>query len=322
MDAPWSMVALLAAAVALLCALAGSIRVGSADINDKIFLQVLLKLCTAGNFSRMGKLCLAAGPLIPCALGVRRLCQHCTEQAPRSSQGDYRDASGDPIEPVRSELRALYEESTTEPLQRLTWAPILWAAAAVAVLGASVLQSPLAPHPQVSWWYTIVLAAALLISLWGVKTLQHVHGGTTRVLNGVLEPLARAWHAGKFQEPEPPAPPIAPVPTGPSGPSLEGHLRFEVHEPGSSTRTVELPRTPILKIGRHDRSHLRLNHPSVARMHAVLEDLGDHWMVIDLGAREGTVLNGSQVNKAEFHPGDTLLLGEVVVRLLGGQTAE
>jgi hypothetical protein len=310
-----SLLSLGVAALALVFAIVGAQRVLAASINADAFLAVLLKLCDATNFDRMRKLCVAAGPAVPGAVGARAMVDFCQKNPPQA-RASYRDESIDPTAPIRKELTETYEGATAPVLQRLSWAVVLWAASGVLVLGASLLHDPRQPHPQVEWWFQILLMVSLTISAWGGWTLHQLHEATARVLAGLLPPMARAWLDGRFQEipPVDPRPPV--MTTAPTAPGAPGSLRFEIHEPGSETRTAEIPRTPVLKIGRHNGSHIQLTHPSTARLHAVLEEQKDHWVIIDLGAPAGTVLNGEPVTKAEVRPGDTLLLGEVVVRLL------
>ena len=92
-------------------------------------------------------------------------------------------------------------------------------------------------------------------------------------------------------------------------------LRFEIVEGGEVVDTRELDRD-VVKIGKLASSHLRLDYPSVSRIHAVIERSGDGgYSVIDLGSAEGTYVNGEQVTKSEVGSGDELRFGDAVVRL-------
>lgn len=314
-SSPQAILAIFAAVVSLVCAVWGAVRVGEAALNDRMFLQVLLKLCNAGNLPRMLKLCQAAGRTVPCAVGVLAVCMRCQQDPPMVEAEAYRGAVEEPGGPARDELRRIYREETAPMLGTLSLTGILWGLASLGVLVAAFLHPPAQPHPGIGWWYAILLAASLLVSLWGIHTFRGVHAGTARLIDGLVGPLVEAWMSGKFRE----DPGQDPAFSGPEGkPAAAGELLFEVHEPGQPARRVAVPRAAVIKIGRLDRSHLRLSHESVARLHAVLEEQGDHWRVIDLGAKVGTVLNGEPVVKAAVREGDTLLLGEVVVRLLPG----
>jgi hypothetical protein len=67
---------------------------------------------------------------------------------------------------------------------------------------------------------------------------------------------------------------------------------------------------PIVKIGRQERSHLRIDDPHVSRMHAVLEVVDDGEVtLIDLGSDEGTFVNDTRINKCTIRPGDRVRMG-------------
>lgn len=66
---------------------------------------------------------------------------------------------------------------------------------------------------------------------------------------------------------------------------------------------------PVIKIGRLTSSHLRLDDPSVSRMHAVVELSEDGVFIIDLGSADGTYVNFNKVNKARLEHGDMIQIG-------------
>jgi hypothetical protein len=72
----------------------------------------------------------------------------------------------------------------------------------------------------------------------------------------------------------------------------------------------------VVKIGRLESSHLRLDDASVARMHAVIEIAGSDVRVIDLGSATGTLLNGRRVHRnAVLKHGDALAFGPYRVEI-------
>jgi hypothetical protein len=85
------------------------------------------------------------------------------------------------------------------------------------------------------------------------------------------------------------------------------------------------PRLPVLAlptdsatIGRSTECDCMVSHPSVSRRHAELRHAGEHWLLRDLGSRNGTRLNGARVTEeVEARPGDQLSLGGVRYRLGG-----
>jgi Mg-chelatase subunit ChlD len=88
-----------------------------------------------------------------------------------------------------------------------------------------------------------------------------------------------------------------------------GHLVFEG---GSrSGQSVELRGTRI-RIGALEENDVVLNFSTVSRYHAQLHMSGGEVEVEDMGSRNGTWLNGTQVrSRAGIHPGDRLRFGEV-----------
>jgi pSer/pThr/pTyr-binding forkhead associated (FHA) protein len=71
-------------------------------------------------------------------------------------------------------------------------------------------------------------------------------------------------------------------------------------------------------IGRASVSDLRLQHPSVSRRHAQVRRQGEQFFVRDLGSQNGTFVNKQRLaTEVEVKPGDTLAVGNAVIRLRG-----
>ena len=76
-----------------------------------------------------------------------------------------------------------------------------------------------------------------------------------------------------------------------------------------------LPETGELSLGRGQGATIRVDHPSVSRMHAALE-LGPVLRIRDLGSGNGTSLRGARIPAArsiEIGANETVLLGDVAV---------
>ena len=59
-----------------------------------------------------------------------------------------------------------------------------------------------------------------------------------------------------------------------------------------------------------------LGEPSVSRRHAELRRDGARWLLIDLGSRNGTRVNGARLlGEADVGPGDRVSFGDVRFRL-------
>lgn len=71
----------------------------------------------------------------------------------------------------------------------------------------------------------------------------------------------------------------------------------------------------VIKVGRDQKSHLRIEDEGVARMHAVIEAKPDDVQIIDLGS--GTKINGQVVAKAALRTGDVIQIGatEIAVEI-------
>ena len=200
--------------LAVAVAIAAAIRAASGDLNAGIFLQVLRKLVAASNLERLIKLCTAASPHIPCAVGVKRMALRCLEPPPQPDGGgsDYRQGAADPAPLASALLRAAYREATAPLLRRLRVAAPLALAAFSLATAAAALASPLLPHPRVSWWYTVLLSVAALASVWTLHVLRRIHTSTGEVLEGIEGELARGWATGYFlEEKEEPTPSLVPT---------------------------------------------------------------------------------------------------------------
>jgi pSer/pThr/pTyr-binding forkhead associated (FHA) protein len=67
----------------------------------------------------------------------------------------------------------------------------------------------------------------------------------------------------------------------------------------------------LITIGRHEDSMIPLPSPSVSSHHATLRVQGNHFYVQDLGSRNGTRVNGAEVEEAVLNDGDRITFGDV-----------
>ena len=82
--------------------------------------------------------------------------------------------------------------------------------------------------------------------------------------------------------------------------------------------TVNVP--GVIKIGKLESSHLRIDDVDVSKMHALIEISSPQEIhVLDLGSAKGTILNGESVKKAQLRDGAELLLGDTRVGVSIGQ---
>jgi len=102
-----------------------------------------------------------------------------------------------------------------------------------------------------------------------------------------------------------------------SRPSEPRALIFRVSRDGKEIESRPFCQDTI-KIGRITSSHLILDHSSVSRLHARVENTGDSIEIIDLGSSSGTFVNGQRVNKTKLSDGDTIEIGTFQLKLAIG----
>src|SRR5687767_172460 len=76
----------------------------------------------------------------------------------------------------------------------------------------------------------------------------------------------------------------------------------------AGNRQLMLGREPI-SIGRHAENKLVLNDTMASRFHCVIEKAPDGYLLRDLGASNGTYVNGRKVKSALLQPGDVVRVG-------------
>jgi pSer/pThr/pTyr-binding forkhead associated (FHA) protein len=90
---------------------------------------------------------------------------------------------------------------------------------------------------------------------------------------------------------------------------MEAELTI-VHNGNSETRLVSrLPAT----LGRGQEADLRLEDPWVSRLHCILNEIDGTLVVRDLGAKNGTFVNGLRVSDSLLLPGGRLTLGRTSI---------
>jgi hypothetical protein len=78
----------------------------------------------------------------------------------------------------------------------------------------------------------------------------------------------------------------------------------------------------LLKIGRLASAHVKLEDPTVARIHAVLEASGAGYNLIDMGSPDGTRVNDAKVSKASVRDGDIVTVGPYRMQLTWAAQSE
>jgi hypothetical protein len=100
--------------------------------------------------------------------------------------------------------------------------------------------------------------------------------------------------------------------------SLTGpNPRIAVDMDGQVLPVVRSPSNPYsdkIGIGRTRNCDIRIDHPSISRLHALLVPSADGWSVIDAGSSNGTHVNGCRLVKGKPEPitfGDVVIFGAV-----------
>lgn len=93
-------------------------------------------------------------------------------------------------------------------------------------------------------------------------------------------------------------------------------------EPASVGKRFQLDRS-LTRIGRGSDNHIILDDDSVSRCHALLEQRGARWLVLDIGSSNGTYVNGMRVDREVFLSNhDRVIFGPTIFRFLSGTNVD
>jgi len=81
-----------------------------------------------------------------------------------------------------------------------------------------------------------------------------------------------------------------------------------LHLPGEPCRRVEL-HSGAYRLGRDNACEICLTHPTVSRQHGLLEQRGQHWLLLDNGSTNGLWWNGHRVKELLLKDGDRVRFG-------------
>ncbi len=99
-------------------------------------------------------------------------------------------------------------------------------------------------------------------------------------------------------------------------------ITFHIFQGDQVERTETLAQD-VIKIGKLDSSHLKIDDEGVSRMHSVIEVSGHgEVFIIDLGSATGTIVNGQRVNKTRLETGDQLQFGSTRVAIEIGEAVQ
>jgi hypothetical protein len=96
-------------------------------------------------------------------------------------------------------------------------------------------------------------------------------------------------------------------------------ITFQIYQ-GDALVLTETIAQGVIKIGRDQKCHLRLEDDSVSRMHAVIEAKPEEVQLIDLGS--GTFVNGAQINKCALVGGEEIRIGNTRLVISIGEAVD
>ena len=96
---------------------------------------------------------------------------------------------------------------------------------------------------------------------------------------------------------------------------MKGCLRLKVIAGYDRGREIAVPPEGAL-LGRGADAGIAFDDLQVSKLHCRIRVSGGKWLVEDLGSANGTVVNEVGVPVSDLHPGDTLALGGVRLRVL------
>jgi hypothetical protein len=97
-------------------------------------------------------------------------------------------------------------------------------------------------------------------------------------------------------------------------------MKFEIRYPTGATHRIEFTET-LISVGRDPACDLVLSDSKCSRRHAVIEAGATGLAVRDTGSANGVFLNGKKIERATLEHGDLLRMGEVIIKVVGEETA-
>lgn len=85
-------------------------------------------------------------------------------------------------------------------------------------------------------------------------------------------------------------------------------MRVELTNTDDPQHKIVLNRLPAM-LGQDEHAEVRLEDSWVGRYQCVIDREGDRLIILDLGSKTGTYIDGMRVRRAHLMPGDTLTIG-------------
>jgi pSer/pThr/pTyr-binding forkhead associated (FHA) protein len=97
------------------------------------------------------------------------------------------------------------------------------------------------------------------------------------------------------------------------GGSTAGYY-FAIDE--GTLREKLIPLRAVVSIGRAPENDIRFSDRYVSKRHALVSLIGSEYVIQDVGSRNGVFINGKRVKTAVLRSGDTLQLGNTILRFI------
>jgi pSer/pThr/pTyr-binding forkhead associated (FHA) protein len=130
----------------------------------------------------------------------------------------------------------------------------------------------------------------------------------------VAKPSAPAKPSKAKKQPESREPAVPAEPTERVERAQAAEATLVVVDGKNRGTTYRLTEEQQFKIGRASTSDIRLSDVKVSRDHCLIEQVGGHFIVVDLESANGTIVNGERVRKTVLKNNDFLRLGFTVLR--------
>jgi DNA-binding NtrC family response regulator len=89
----------------------------------------------------------------------------------------------------------------------------------------------------------------------------------------------------------------------------QGTAQLLIHQPGGNPRVFPLAADRRNTIGRAPDCEVRLYDEHCSREHAFIQCTDGEWIIVDLGSRNGTLVNGERVQRHPLEEGDVIAVG-------------
>lgn len=92
--------------------------------------------------------------------------------------------------------------------------------------------------------------------------------------------------------------------------------------PASASDAMRDLHKPRMTIGRDSLCDIELADDFASRVHAMFEEIGDHWIINDRGSLNGTFVNDERIEQHTLEPDDQIRIGNHIFKFLSSDQVE